>query len=310
MVYRRPAVSTANTSRFSAKESDSERDTDTEEENNTSDEEDAREPTPEPTQDSASNPDVTMSGTQTIPAQTFTQPAMSQQGGGGGPPPPNPAAGGPGGPGEPGGPGGPGGPIGFGGLPGVPMAHPGGEIGINRPQPFDGNAEDLEQFVTSCRVYFTMNEHIYNTNTKKILFILSYCTKGKAAVFTSHFLDTQLAQVPNMTMDQFYLNHFYPAFIGTDSKGEAKRKLDHLRQTKRADEYINQFIMLAHQANITEYEALVQRFQQGLQPQILQAIYWRENLPRDMEGWYQAARQIDQGLEQMKNAQAGYYTTS
>ena len=29
-----------------------------------------------------------------------------------------------------------------------------------------------------------------------------------------------------------------------------------------------------------------------------------------MEGWYQAARQIDQGLEQMKNAQAGFYTTS
>ena len=68
--------------------------------------------------------------------------------------------------------------------------------------------------------------------------------------------------------------------------------------------------MLVYQANITEYEALVQYFQQGLQPQILQAIYWRENMPRDMEGWYQAARQIDQGLEQMKNAQAGYYTTS
>ena len=68
--------------------------------------------------------------------------------------------------------------------------------------------------------------------------------------------------------------------------------------------------MLAHQANITEYEALVQRFQQGLQPQILQAIYWRENMPRDMEGWYQAARQIDQGLEEMKNAQAEFYTMS
>lgn len=183
-----------------------------------------------------------------------------------------------------------------------------GEIGINRPQPFNGNIDDLETFVTSCRVYFTMNGHIYDTDMKKIMFFLSYCTKGRAAVFTSHFLDTQ--NVQNMTINEFYLNHFYPAFVGTDKKGDSKRKLDRLRQTKRVDEYINQFIMLAHAAQITEYEALVQRFQQGLKPEILKSIYLRENLPNTMERWYQAARQIDQGMEQLKNAQAGYFATT
>ena len=176
-----PSPATTITRRFSAQEPESE--------------EGSEEQTKSDNADQNSNPDVDMSGTMTVTSQTTTQPQQGESGGGSGggappPPPPNPPAGG--GPNLPGGggPNPPGGPGGFAGIAAAPAAHPMGEIGINRPQPFDGNVDDLETFVTSCRVYFTMNGHIYDTDMKKIMFFLSYCTKGRAAVFTSHFLDT------------------------------------------------------------------------------------------------------------------------
>ena len=97
--------------------------------------------------DRNSNPDTNMSGTMTVTSQTTTQPQQGGSGGGSGggappPPPPNPPAGG--GPNLPGGgrPNPPGGPGGFAGVAAAPAAHPMGEIGINRPQPFDGNVDD------------------------------------------------------------------------------------------------------------------------------------------------------------------------
>ena len=54
------------------------------------------------------------------------------------------------------------------------------EIWINTPKTFNGDRNNLNKFIQSCSVYLDLNAKIFNSNKKKILFILSYMTEGTA----------------------------------------------------------------------------------------------------------------------------------
>ena len=177
------------------------------------------------------------------------------------------------------------------------------EIRLNLPDPYDGSPGKAREFLQACEIYLGLNSHIYDDDRKKILFMLSFCSQGSAAAFTSHMLQTK---DPARLAYRDFENLFKAHFLTSDVKGEAKAALDKLKQKDRVDAYINEFKILAHRAGITDYEALVQKFQTGLKPEVLKGIYFRENLPTDMEGWYKAAQQIDQGYERLRNIRAAY----
>ena len=54
------------------------------------------------------------------------------------------------------------------------------ELRIGAPEAFDGNFAKAKPWLHSVQFYLEVNKDVYNTDTKKIAFALSYMTKGPA----------------------------------------------------------------------------------------------------------------------------------
>ena len=118
----------------------------------------------------------------------------------------------PGGPDDPEGPEGPGGP----GSPRSPgwndddgqwiQRTSGKEIKLNKPEEFDGKPEHLKNFLHQCTLNLQLNRDQYNTDDKKIGYVLSFMTKGPAKIWNENYLDNRL-------VDGTYHFPSYPEFL-------------------------------------------------------------------------------------------------
>ena len=50
--------------------------------------------------------------------------------------------------------------------------------GISKPDPFKGDPLDLDRFFNDCHIFLDANEDIYNSEKKKVIFMLSYLKGG------------------------------------------------------------------------------------------------------------------------------------
>ena len=51
---------------------------------------------------------------------------------------------------------------------------------LKMPTPFSGKREDLQKFLQEVKIYLLVNSGIYTSDLDKVLFVLSYMTKGDA----------------------------------------------------------------------------------------------------------------------------------
>ena len=80
---------------------------------------------------------------------------------------------------------------------------------------------------------------------------------------------------------------FKNRFIISDETGEVIRELNKLKvKNQKYDEYINTFQMLARQTKITEYNALMLYFLQGLPTKLVEFAYNSIQLPDIMDKQY------------------------
>ena len=63
------------------------------------------------------------------------------------------------------------------------------EIRLNNPKPFNGDRNDLNKFIQACSAYLDLNGEIFNSDKKKILFVLSYMTEGTAEAWKEVYMD-------------------------------------------------------------------------------------------------------------------------
>lgn len=142
-----------------------------------------------------------------------------------------------------------------------------------------------------------LNQAVYNSDEKRILFALSY--------MRSTDYNTGLSEVEkwaDLQMEQHWNNFgawadfeqaFKDRFITSDEVGEAIRELNKLKvKNQKYDEYINTFQMLARQAKITEYNALMPYFLQGLPTKLVESAYNSTQLPDTIDKWYNYVRKI------------------
>ena len=165
------------------------------------------------------------------------------------------------------------------------------EIWINNPKTFNGDRNYLNKFIQSCTAYLDLNIEIFNSDKKKILFILSYMTEGTAEAWKEVFMDDKNGSYG--TFPEF-LATLKKAFSAADAEGEAWAQLRHLRQTKdTADEYVVQFRILAGRAKLTDDKTLIEYFIEGINTGILQKIFAQNPLPATINDWYEAATKFD-----------------
>jgi Retrotransposon gag protein len=169
------------------------------------------------------------------------------------------------------------------------------EIRINYPSEFDGNRENLENFLQDCHLYLAINEEIYNTDMKKIVFMLSFMKKGTASTWKESWTQEKL-NTPTQDFGKIkdFIDELKKAFSAADTEGDARAKLRQLRQGKNTiDEYVAEFRILAGKAKMTDDKALTEYFMEGINTGILQKIFASEQLPKTIQEWYERASKHD-----------------
>src|ERR1700678_2329109 len=169
------------------------------------------------------------------------------------------------------------------------------ELRINPPTHFTGNRDDLDNFIQDCTLYLTLNRAVYETDEKKIIFMLSYMTEGTARAWKEAFVRDIINSPTNDfgSLKQFTAN-LKRAFEASDSEGDARAKLRQLNQGKDSvDDYVAQFRILAGKARMTDDAALTEYFMEGVNTGILQKIFAQEKLPATITEWYERTSRCD-----------------
>src|SRR6202522_4518743 len=169
------------------------------------------------------------------------------------------------------------------------------ELRINPPTHFTGNRDDLDNFIQDCTLYLTLNRAVYETDEKKIIFMLSYMTEGTARAWKEAFVQDVINTQTNDfgSLKQFTVD-LKKAFEASDSEGDARAKLRQLNQGKDSvDDYVAQFRILAGKARMTKNAALTEYFMEGINTGILQKMFAQEKLPATITEWYERTSRCD-----------------
>uniref|UniRef100_A0A0W0FLD0 Retrotransposon gag domain-containing protein n=1 Tax=Moniliophthora roreri TaxID=221103 RepID=A0A0W0FLD0_MONRR len=155
---------------------------------------------------------------------------------------------------------------------------------------------DTKRFLMEVEIYLRMHPTEYDNDEKKCLFMLSYM-RGKN---TESWKKTQSRKIFDHKSGQDELtfsklkDEFKKHYLPADIQAEAQIKIEEAKMTDRADNYVNEFRVMADESGYDD-QALIHIFHKGL-PNSLSAkiLNQPQGRPTDLEGWYEAAIRYDE----------------
>ena len=116
----------------------------------------------------------------------------------------------------------------------------------NTPDIFKGPRDNLDTFLTQCRLYFFLNGDKFDTKDKKTIFIVSYMRGTAYATFEKRLSEYLAGTASNNTKRLFMRLSRLEAelnlvFGSVDKKRAAKRELHMLKQRTAAKDYTANF---------------------------------------------------------------------
>ncbi|ESK94492.1 hypothetical protein Moror_8150 [Moniliophthora roreri MCA 2997] len=166
---------------------------------------------------------------------------------------------------------------------------------VAAPDLFEGDRKDTKRFLMEVEIYLRMHPNEYDNDEKKCLFLLSYM-RGKN---TESWKKTQSAKIFDQKSDQDELtfsklkDEFKKHYLPADIQAEAQIKIEEAKMTDRADNYVNDFQVMADESGY-DNQALIHIFRKGLPNSLLAKILNQlQGRLADLEGWYEAAIRYD-----------------
>jgi len=115
-----------------------------------------------------------------------------------------------------------------------------GKSYLKKPEPFNGNRREVDNFIYTCDLFFEgSSDKDFPTDKQKIIFILSYMSKGEALRWRKNYIETVVKQADGSytwPTKAVFLTAFKAAFLNKDEKEESIRKLDNITQGNRTAE--------------------------------------------------------------------------
>jgi hypothetical protein len=173
----------------------------------------------------------------------------------------------------------------------------------NRPPVFSGNRSEYENFVTKADLYMRLHPDKYDTDEKKVLFLITYLD-GDAFLWSKGWMahrkkdeTTKQALLPSGSLIEFR-NSFKDTYEPLNLAQESMDQLMRLRQgNSPAEEFVTKFRMLARQAGLTIDPAataedssdrqLRELFQRAINQSLFDRIALEPEQPTNLEGWFQ-----------------------
>ncbi|KIO05385.1 hypothetical protein M404DRAFT_25506 [Pisolithus tinctorius Marx 270] len=144
------------------------------------------------------------------------------------------------------------------------------ELKIGAPSDFDGDQKNAMSWLYSVQTYLLVNEELYDTDTKKVVYALLYMKKGVARSWAATYQKIALEKTnPSFGTFTDFVKNFKELFTSADTAGTAIAKLRTLKQKESVEQYITDFRTAAADSTITEDVTLIKFFSQGLKPFIV-----------------------------------------
>jgi hypothetical protein len=176
------------------------------------------------------------------------------------------------------------------------------ELNLNKPEAFDGNRNNFKDFLQNIKVYMDVNHETYNSDLRKIAFILSFMTAGAASTWKTQFIDKAYARPapanPNDRLGTYvqFRKDLTEAFSMFDSVGDALDELRSLRKkkTESIDKHIAKFKMLAAELRIDMTNPLtIELFKETLPWGLTLQLMKLETPLKTIADWYKWAAELD-----------------
>jgi Domain of unknown function (DUF4939) len=132
------------------------------------------------------------------------------------------------------------------------------ELNLNKPNTFYGDWEKFRKFLQDIKVYMDVNHKVYNTNLRKIAFVLLLMNAGAADIWKAQYIDkanawpTPADQNNKLEAYTTFRKELIKAFSMFNSVRDALDKLQALKIKKNdsIDEHMTKFKMLAAKSEI------------------------------------------------------------
>ena len=188
------------------------------------------------------------------------------------------------------------------------------EAKMMMPREFSGKRTDLNRFIMSCMAHLTINKESYQTDEKKIGFILSLLNEGEAGAWKEQFIqeifdETVKSGAMEMTFGTFidFVKKLKESFEPHNDAADALTQLRALKYKLREniDEHIMKFRMCLARTKFDKSDgaqATIKFFKETLPPQLLQRIYNGETIPETLTDWYKKAALQEQIRRELQRA--------
>ena len=166
---------------------------------------------------------------------------------------------------------------------------------LNPPKPFTRKRTDLQCFIQETFVFLTINKEHYNTDDKKIAFVMSFMNDGDASIWKQEFIsrimkDDRGDDISFGTYKAF-MESLKKSFSPYDGPGDALDEMKQLRFTndKSIDKHVSKFKLLVAQSGLGHSTAIINLFRETLPYSLQQPIITLEFSPTTLDGWFDKA---------------------
>ena len=170
------------------------------------------------------------------------------------------------------------------------------KIELNPPKIFTGKRTDLQRFLQDTFVFLTINKEHYDTDDKKIAFVMSFMTEGDAALWKQEFISRAIRDsVTNNTELTFgtyknFVQSLEKSFQPYDAPGDALFAMKNLRLGGgMMEEHLAKFRLLMAQSGLEDSAAVADLFRETLPLGLQRPILLSEKPPVTLEDWYDKA---------------------
>jgi len=140
----------------------------------------------------------------------------------------------------------------------------GKKVKLNLLKPFNGKRVKLKTFLQDSQMYLLINAETYETDLKKIAFMLSLMEEGDAASWKQQLIEETFDRAilagtdPNFGTIRNFIGALKDAFEPYDSEGDVLEEMKALRiGDAPIDEHIAKYKMLVTKAKLKEENPVV-----------------------------------------------------
>ena len=166
---------------------------------------------------------------------------------------------------------------------------------LNPPKPFTGKRTDLQRFIQETFIFLTINKEHYNTDDKKITFVMLFMKNEDVLIWKQEFISRIMkdGRGDNISFGTYkaFMESLKKSFSPYDGPGNALEEMKQLKfmNDKSIDEHVSKFKLLVAQSGLGNSMAVIDLFRETLPYSLQQPIITTEFSPTTLDGWFDKA---------------------